>query len=124
MATVASYIASRAPNYVGDSRLSAFEEQAALETGTVFGSPDLRSKAIFLLMVHWLTMDDARGGAGSGGVGGTIKREKEGQLEREYMLDFSITAKYPDLSQTRWGLELIRLRKSKIIMPCNRFSTW
>ena len=125
MITVAAYIASRAAQYVGDTRLTAFEAQAEAEiSNNAFG--DLRSKAIFLLMMHWLTLDDRGGAIGSGtgsSIGGTVKREKEGGLEREYMLDFSLTLKYPDLSQTRWGLELIGLRKSKIFGPRTRFTT-
>ena len=122
--SVASYITSRAAQYASDSRLTAFEAQASAEIGAnAFG--DLRSKAIFLLMMHWLTLDDD-GSVGSGtgsGIGGTVKRIKEGGLEKEYMLDFSLTAKYPDLSQTRWGLELIALRRSKIFSPRTRFTT-
>lgn len=124
MPSVAEYVASRAPSYVGDSRLGAFETQAALETGSAYGV--LKNKATFLLMMHWFALDDRGAAVGSSGgteIGGTIKREKEGSLEREYMLDFSLTARYPDLSQTRWGLELLSLRKKTIFGPRSRFTT-
>jgi hypothetical protein len=94
------------------------ESQATAETGTCFGT--LRNKAIALLMLHWLYLDDRD--SGNQGVGGTVKREREGMLEKEYMIDFSLTSRYPDLSQTRWGMELIRLRKQCLMLPRNRFT--
>lgn len=123
MATVASYIAARAPGFVGDPRLTSFESQARLETGPVFARCGLGDKAVFLLMMHWFALDNRAGGLTNPAVGGTIRKEKEGGLLREYMLDFSLTQRYPDLSQTSWGMELIRLRKSCILMPRNRFTT-
>ena len=121
MITIQNYIDTRAPSYSSDSRITAMTAQATLETGEVFIG-DLRNKAIALLILHWLFIDDRDNGLQ--GVGGTVKREKEGMLEREYMLDFSVTRKWPDLSQSRWGLELIRLRRSTIMNPRNRFTTY
>jgi len=115
---VSTYINSRS-NFDGDSRLTEFEIQARLEVSTsAFG--DLQNKAIALLMLHWLTLDD-RDSTGTG-IGGSIKEEKEGMLSREFLLDFSLTKKYPDLTQTRWGLELLRIRNITIVNPINRFS--
>lgn len=120
MITVQEYIDTRAPQYSSDTRLPEMEAQAAMEIGCVFG--DLANKATFLLIMHWLTLDDRDADTGGQGIGGTIKRNKEGQLEREFMVDFSLTAKYPDLSQTRWGMELIRLRRSVVMTVRNRFT--
>lgn len=121
MITVQNYIDSRAPAYSSDTRIAGLTAQASLETGTVFIG-DLRNKAITLLILHWMTVDDRDTDGGSAGIGGTVKREREGQLEREYMLDFSLTANFPDLSQSKWGLELIRLRRQCIMAPRNRFT--
>ncbi len=121
MPSVQVYIATRAPTYAADARIAPMTTQAELETGQVY-TGDLRNKAIALLILHWMFLDDRDGGLT--GIGGTVKREKEGQLEKEYMIDFSLTVRYPDLSQTRWGLELVRLRRSSIMMPRNRFSPY
>jgi hypothetical protein len=120
MATAIEYIASRAAMYSTDLRTPLFIEQASLETGTVFKS-SLREKAIALLALHWLTIDD-RGIANDGAVG-TLKRIKEGSLEKEFMIDFGVTRQDPDLSQTKWGLELRQLRKSCIFAPMTKMST-
>ena len=119
MSTVAEYFATRAPSVAIDSTL---ESQARLETGAVFKSCGLEEKAIFLLMMHWTALGLRTQNGTNTSVGGTIRKEKEGQLVREYMLDFSLTSKYPDLSQTSWGLELIRLRKTCTMGPRNRFT--
>lgn len=121
MPTVPQYIATRASIYSADARISDMIEQATLEIGEVFVG-DLRNKAIALLILHWLFLDDRD--SNNQGIGGTVKREREGMLEREYMLDFSLTKKYPDLSQTKWGLELIRLRRSSIMTARNRFTAY
>jgi len=118
--TTQQYIDSRAAAYSADARLSSLIEQAELETGPVFQG-DLRNKAIALLVLHWLYVDDRSAGS-TGGVVGTLKREREGSLEREYMIDFSVTARDPDLSQSKWGLELRQLRKSCIFAPMTRMS--
>ena len=120
MPTVQSYIDTRAPTYSADARLPEMLIQATAETGDVFGV--LKNKAIALLMMHWLFLDDRD--SGNQGIGGTVKREKEGMLEKEYMIDFSLTVRYPDLSQSKWGLELIRLRRAKIITARNRFTPY
>jgi hypothetical protein len=121
--SVLDYITVRAPSYTADPRTSVMIDQATIETGSLFGTN--RNRAISLLVLHWLTMDDRAAGIGGSGssIGGTIKREREGSLEREYMVDFSLTKMFPDLTQTRFGMELIELRKkSLVISPFNRFS--
>ena len=118
--TVQEYIAARAPQYSADSRLTALTEQAMLETdAAAFGK--LYEKAVALLVLHWMAVDDRSSGT-DGGVVGTLKREREGSLEKEYMIDFSVTARDPDLSQSKWGLELRHLRRSCIFAPMTRMS--
>jgi len=117
-----AYIAARAPNYVSDARVGAMALQAAQEIGIAFGN--LQGKATALLILHWLAMDDRAAQQNGNSIGGTIAGEREGSLERRYMIDFSLTKAYPDLSQTRWGMELIQTRKSAIVTaPFNRFTT-
>lgn len=119
--SVQGYIDARASQYSSDPRLGALIEQATLETNAnAYGT--LTDKAIALLVLHWLAVDDRSGTSKDGGVVGTLKREREGSLEREYMIDFSVTSRDPDLSQSKWGLELRQLRKSCIFAPMTRMS--
>lgn len=114
-------VIARVPTYSGDSRLTDYETLATKQTGTVFG--DCRNLAIALLMLHMLTIDDSRaqGASGGGASTGAVKSEKEGDLAKTYGTTASeISSRYPDLSQTVYGLELIRLRKSTILEPTNR----
>lgn len=121
MIPVMSYITSRAPLYVADPRVPDMILQATEETGLAYGK--LQNKAIALLVLHWLAMDDRSAAQGGSSIGGTIAGEREGSLERRYMIDFSLTKAFPDLSQTRWGMELIETRrKSVITAPFNRFT--
>lgn len=119
--SVMGYITTRAPGYVSDARLPDLITQATDEIGLAFGT--LRNRAISLLALHWLAMDDRSTDQNGNSIGGTISGEREGSLERRYMIDFSLTKKYPDLSQTRWGMELIQLRMKTIPSIFNRFST-
>jgi hypothetical protein len=109
----------RVPAYDGDVRLPDYETLAEKQTGEVFG--DCRNLAIALLMLHYMTLDDSRGGAAGGGVvTGSVKAEKEGDLSRQYGGVSATAQSNPDLSQTMYGLELIELRKRMILNPTNR----
>jgi len=112
------YIAARSAKYASDSRLPILIDQAGTETGTAYG--DNQNRAISLLVLHWLTMDD-RDPSGTGN-GGIVSMEKEGSLQKQYLVDFALTSKYPDLTQTRWGMELISLRRSSIFGPRTRIT--
>ncbi len=120
MASFAAYVAARNPDAVSDPLLPALESQAREETGGELDDCGLTEKAVFLLAMHWWSL--LKRDPGGLGINGQLKKEKEDRLEREYLIDFSLTARYPDLSQTRWGLELIRLRKSCIIGFRNRLT--
>jgi hypothetical protein len=121
MASVLDYITVRAPLYAADPRVSTLIDMATIEiSATAYGNN--KNRAISLLVLHWLAMDDKSASDGNS-IGGTIKREREGSLEREYMVDFSLTKDYTDYTQTRWGMELIQLtNKSVVKAPFNRFS--
>ncbi len=119
--SVQGYIDARASQYSSDPRLGTLIEQATLETSSrAYGN--LTDKAIALLVLHWLAVDDRSGTSKDGGVVGTLKREREGSLEKEYMIDFAVTSRDPDLSQSKWGLELRQLRKSCVFAPMTRMS--
>ena len=109
MSSPADYIALRAPTYSADPRLGQAIEMAELETGTCFGAN--RFKAVALLVLHWLTMDDAEISEGKYNSGGILVSEQEGSLKRAYQVDFSLQHRFPDLSRTRWGMELLGLSK-------------
>lgn len=116
-----AYIAARAPSYSTDPRVPYLLLQAQEEVGAKFGN--LIGKAQALLVLHWLAMDDRAAASNGSSIGGTISGEKEGSLERRYMLDFKLTLMYPDYSQSRWGMEYIQLIKKSIVQsPWNRFS--
>ena len=110
----------RVPAYDGDPRLDDYEHLADMQTGTVYG--DCRNLAVALMMLHYMTLDDSRGATpGSGSSTGSVKSEKEGDLAKSYgATSSSVSDKYPDLSQTIYGLELIELRNRKIFNPRNR----
>lgn len=112
MSTPQEIIILRAPQYTGEPRLDDLVTLATAQTGNVYGTH--KNLAIALLVLHWLTMEK------QGGTSGSIKSEKEGDLARSYGTSISISQRYPDLSQTSWGMELIRLRKSLILGPRNR----
>ena len=113
MSSSLDYIALRAPYYSADSRVGSALSNAEIETGNSYGVN--RYKAVALLVLHWLASDDSATGANGampgGSAGGTLVSEQEGSLKRAYQVDFSLQARYPDLSRTRWGMELIGLTK-------------
>lgn len=120
--TVLGYIGTRAPTKLSDSRVTSgdLEEQVKLELDPKIFKGDLFNKAVALLMLHAMAMDDRD--TGGAGVGGAISEEQEDRLKRKYLIDFGLTKLFPDLSQTRWGLEFIRLRRSCVITPRTRFT--
>lgn len=113
MSTPKEIIVLRAPQYSGESRLDDLITLAGEQTGTAYGG--CRNLAIALLVLHWLTLETQNNGSA-----GSVKSEKEGDLQITYNTSVGVSQKYPDLSQTSYGLELIRLRKSCLLTPRNR----
>jgi len=118
MPSVSEYITARAPGYLTYTALSELIAQATLETGDVYCGSDLRNKAIMLLTCHWIALDK-RDGAGIG-IAGNLSSEREGDLARSYGMQGVSKASDRDLGQTRWGLELLRLRRSCILSARTR----
>jgi len=111
------YIQIRAPSFALNPNISLLISHAEIETGNVYGSEDLRNKAVALLVCHWfaLQMRDVS----DAGVTGNIISEKEGDLSRSFG-DVSLNTTNLYLSQTSWGLELMQLQDSRIMLPFNR----
>jgi hypothetical protein len=82
------------------------------------GYGDLRNNAIALLVCHWMALSNRDGG--NTGVAGNIKSEKEGDLSRSYGVNSPDSDRTGYLSQTSWGLELLRIRRKTIIKPITR----
>ncbi len=117
--TALDFINLRAKKYATDPRIStALDGAAETFSATAWGRNLEKAKA--LLALHWLTMDD-RDVSGEG-IGGTLQSEQEGSLKRSYMIDFKCQSANPDWTQSRWGMELIQLRKQSIFAPVTRFS--
>lgn len=117
--TAQAIIESRAPQYIGDARLTDFIALATQLTAECYG--DQLPYAIALRALHMLAMADR--GSSVTGAAGTIASEKEGQLARSYGGSSSKSIdenKYPDLSQTSWGRELIALQNMSFILYRDR----
>jgi hypothetical protein len=118
--TPLSFIQTRALTYSIESNINDLILQAEGETSDNYPTSDLRSKAVGLLVCHWIALSK-RDSSGAMGVGSIIS-EREGKLARSYALA-SVSSKVEvdlDLSQTRWGLELIQHQKKCFFFPRTR----
>ncbi len=117
--TATQIIALKSPDHAADSRLDDFIELAKFYINqTVFGTK--YQYALALVVLHWLTLD-ARGGGSStssgSGVAGSIKSEKEGDLQRSYSVPTSKNERKEYLMGTVFGQELLQLWNTFILMP-------
>jgi hypothetical protein len=87
--------------------ISSLLTLAEAETGTAYGAN--RPKAVALLALHWLALQER----GRGGAAGPIISESEGDLSRTYGQPMTSGAKI--LESTSWGQELLRLRRQSFI---------
>jgi hypothetical protein len=108
---ITDYLLARKPGLNIDARVSTLIEIAKelLDTAA-FGVT--YNQAVGLKVLHMLEMESR------GGVAGAVVSETEGDLSRSY--SSSIKADDGDLSATRWGAELIQLKKTSIISPLLR----
>jgi hypothetical protein len=118
MPTPLQYVTTRAASYLSEPALTDLLAQAELETASIYPNSDIRNKAVALLTCHWIALGK-RDSAGLG-ISGNLTSESEGQLSRGYSMQGVSVSTDRDLGQTRWGLELIRLRKSAIFNPRTR----
>lgn len=118
MATALEYIQVRAPEFASDPSLTTLISMATDETGD-YGTEGMTSKAVALLVCHWLALKAREGGSGSG-IAGALLSEKEGQLSRGYGSSGSAGIRSGDLGQTRWGLELLEHRRNRLFLPRTR----
>ena len=118
--TAEQIIAMRSSAYATDERVPGLVVLAEEKTN-VYAYGDQTAEAVALLVLHWLTRSDQS----SAGVSapGALSMEREGSLQRQYLVDFSLTKSQPDLTQTGWGMELLGLRKTCIFSPRTRMTT-
>jgi len=123
--SVKAIIGVLAPQYAsGDSaRLDDLIALAELVTGQAFGTK--RNLAVALRVCHTLALEERNGADQSvspqtdsgSGTGGAITQEKEGQLSRSYGVASKISESQPNLSATKYGLQLLELMKSCLVLP-------
>lgn len=123
--TVSQVIADKGPSFVGDPRLTSFEEMACFYVGVkAFG--DKADYAKGLIMLHWLTLEAQGGGnstkSGSGAVGG-IREEEEGKLRREFHQSFTGDKSDDYWKSTSFGSEYLAIRRACIFRARNSFVT-
>lgn len=130
MATITfeQIIAARAPNYVGDTRLTTLKA-LAIEFLAVFvpeGTPSEYAEALQVL--HWLTLSDRAGNGGpdASASAGSISMEKEGELQVKYNAPAAgvmqnISDMKAEYQQTPWGLELYAFLRRYLVTVMTRF---
>ncbi len=125
--TASQIIAVRAPQWSGDPREADLIELAKLYNAEQpYGTH--WQLALALQVLHWYALDERAGGnpgsgggtSGGSGVAGSVKSEKEGDLARSYGMSESVSKGDADLSQTSYGLELLRLRGALFFKPRTR----
>lgn len=116
--TPLEFIQARASAFALEPNVSSLIAIATTQTGD-FGSPDATNTAIALLVCHWIALDKRENGSGLGAAG-SIASESEGQLSRSYASTVGASARNAALEQTRWGIELLDLRKSAFFLPRTR----
>ena len=122
--TAKDIIELKSPDLVGDPRIDDFITLAKFHVAeSVF--MEKYQYALALVVLHQITLDNQGGGSstesGSGSTGG-IKKEKEGDLEREFGnvgLDGSNQMK-KYYNQTSFGQELLQLMDVCIFKARNR----
>jgi hypothetical protein len=109
--TVMEIITALAPCYKASAAIYSLITLATEETGTSYGV--YRNKAIALLTLHWLALQER----GRGGATGQITSETEGDLSRSYAATAVASGSSGEaLMATSWGQELKRLRKTAGMM--------
>lgn len=97
-----------APCYRASAAINILLTMAEAETGPLYGNN--RNKAVALLALHWMAIQER----GRGAAPGAITAEAEGDLSRSYAAT-ATTSGSSDLQSTSWGLMLLRLRKGSFV---------
>ena len=123
--SVTGIIGALAPQYAAadPARLSDLIALAELVTGQAFGTK--RDLAVALRVCHGMALEERNGADQSltpqtdsgDGTAGAITQEKEGQLARVYGVSLVVAQGHPDLSATKYGLQLLELMKLSLIGP-------
>ncbi len=118
--TVDEYLAALAPEFSSDAGRDVFVNMAEQRTNKLFYG-EKTNQAIALLAAHiWYVLgagSEAVPGSGrsSGGSIGTVTSKREGDLSVGFgsggVAAASVGVGDADLAQSRWGLQLLALRK-------------
>lgn len=115
--TATEYIAAIAPALSSDPGLPVFLEMARERTSIKFYGPKYE-QAVALLAAHtWFLVGSSSpsGGAAEAGSTGAVSSKREGDLQVSYTTPAATLAMKggvdAELSQTRYGLQLLALRK-------------
>lgn len=95
------------------AQLNALLAIAEAQTSTAYG--DHRNTAVALLALHWMTLNERKGGSA-----GAVVSETVGDLSRTYAQTQAQGTSGQDLGSTRWGQQLLALRRSTILGVRNR----
>ena len=105
--TALEILTALAPCYKPSAPVSAVLALAETETSaTAYGA--LRAKAVALLALHYLALQER----GKSAAAGQVVSETEGDLSRTYAQPSAGSADGMILASTTWGQELTRLRRS------------
>jgi len=115
--TAVDILEAVAPQYTAHPLLSRHITLAEMSTAPVSASgwnSAVREKAIALRAAHTMTL--ALDPAFAGGGGGGVQMRREGDLQVQYRTTAAkVFDKYPGLSQTSYGTDLIDLIEGNII---------
>jgi hypothetical protein len=117
--TVKEYIEARSTFDPDDPGIESLIEIATELTSDCFGN--FKNYGIALLVMHMATLGKS-GGNQSNGQTGSLKSEKEGQLQLSYGFTGSYESRNRYLEQTSYGLELLDLMDRTLVLPMNRFT--
>lgn len=102
-------VEARAPEFEGEARITDLITLAEMDISTEWGAA--RNRATALLVLHWLAKESIDTASP-----GPITSETEGQVSRTY----GWSGIYGELSTSRYGMELLQLRKSNFMGFMNR----
>lgn len=121
--TAKQIVALKSPSFASDTRLDDLVTLAQFHVSSgAYG--DAYQYALALVVCHWLALDGQGGGSStssSSGVGGSLKSEREGELQRSYGVPSGADAK-SYYSSTTYGQEFLNLRKTRVLTPHSRVS--
>ncbi len=112
MATASQLLDFYAPQFKeDDDKATAISVARRRTSDSAYG--DKKEDAVALMAAHLLAMRDR--GVSTGGAGGQVASNKEGQLSQAFFKDDAAGTGDQTLSQTTYGSQLVSLRKGTIL---------